>query len=277
MKRPTFHPQLSPRRDTRHARRRRGFTLVELLTVSGIFGILLTVGFSVVVRARIKALSTISAANLRALASANLMYANDHGGRFCPAQDKANLNRWHGSRPSLNSPYDPNSGYLSPYLEDGGKARVCPVFLMYQQSAQTFESGAGGYGYNAAYIGGTPESPYIPELLSRVRNPSRTIMFTDAALPRSDGVQEYPYCEPYNSVNPDGSLGGGLSPSVHFRHDGLAHVAWCDGAVTAEPPARFGGRNLYGGDGLLYQIGWLGPSANNGWWNARSDANDPPN
>jgi prepilin-type processing-associated H-X9-DG protein len=220
---------------------------------------------------RRQAMSAQSAGNLRSLVGANLLYANDHGGQFCPAQDPSNLHRWHGSRTAIGAPFDPTKGYLSPYLEDGGQARICLVFETYPQSATTFEQGSGGYGYNAAYIGGTPESPFVPELVSRVRDPARTIMFTDTAFPRSDGLQEYPFCEPFAAVNPDGSLSGGLEPSVHFRHGGLAHVGWCDGSVTAEPPSQLGGVNIYGGDAQEYLIGWVGPSANNGWWNARRE------
>jgi prepilin-type processing-associated H-X9-DG protein len=201
--------------------------------------------------------------------AANLLYADDHHGQYCPAQDPPNLRRWHGTRAAVGAPFDPTKGYLAPYLGDGGKARICPVFETFPQSTSTFEQGAGGYGYNAAYIGGTPESPFIPELASRVRDPSRTIMFTDTAFARADGVQEYPYSEPFYAANPDGSLGGGLSPSVHFRHGGLAHVGWCDGSVTAEPPSRLGGMNIYGGNSQLFQLGWVGPSVDNGWWNAR--------
>jgi prepilin-type processing-associated H-X9-DG protein len=88
-------------------------------------------------------------------------------------------------------------------------------------------------------------------------------------------LQEYPYCEPFYAVNPDGTLSGGLSPSVHFRHAGLAHIGWCDGSVTAEPPSQLGGINPYGGNAEQYLIGWVGPSENNGWWNARRDPDEP--
>ena len=218
---------------------------------------------------RRQAMSAQSATNLRSLVAANLLYAADHGGQFCPAQDPANLRRWHGTRTGMNGAFDPTKGYLAPYLGDGGQARICLVFETWPQSSSTFEKGSGGYGYNAAYIGGTPESPFVPEYEARVRNPARTIMFTDTAFARNDGVQEYPYSEPFFAVNANGTLAGGLAPSVHFRHNGLAHVAWCDGSVTAEPPSQMGGVNIYGGDSRQYMLGWVGPSANNGWWNAR--------
>lgn len=213
--------------------------------------------------------SAHSAANLRALALANLRYAADHGGSFCPAQDRAGLRRWHGGRDTVDANYNPAKGLLYPYLLDGGASLHCPQFDNYPASPDGFEAGAGDYGYNEMYIGGTPADRFTPEKTAHVTNPAHTIMFTDTALPRAAGLQEYPFCEPYFAVNADGSLGSEMTPSVHFRHAGLAQVAWCDGSVSAEPPARLGGINLYGGDAQKYLVGWLGPSQNNGWWNSR--------
>jgi prepilin-type processing-associated H-X9-DG protein len=248
---------------------RPGLTLLEFMIAFCVALMLAGLLLAAMDEMRLHAMSAQSATNLRALVGANLLYAADHNGQFCPAQDPANLMRWHGARTSIGAPFDPTKGYLSPYLGDGGWARICPVFLTWPQSAATFEKGSGGYGYNAAYIGGTPESPFVPEFESRVQDPARTIMFTDTAFARADGIQEYPYCEPFFAVNANGSLSGSLAPSVHFRHNGLAHVAWCDGAVTAEPPSQLGGVNIYGGDSAQYLLGWVGPSENNGWWNAR--------
>jgi prepilin-type processing-associated H-X9-DG protein len=215
-------------------------------------------------------LSAKSATNLRALAEANLLYAADHNGVFCPALEPRNLIRWHGGRTSVSAKFDPTKGYLYPYLQDGGRSLHCPVFEgFYTQSKDTFEDGAGDYGYNEMYIGGTPKDQYKPERVANVTNPTRTIMFTDTCLPRSEGIQEYPFSEPYYAVNPNESLGGAMCPSVQFRHDGFAHVAWCDGSVTAERPALLGEPNIYGGDNQKYQTGWLGPDVNNGWWNSR--------
>jgi prepilin-type processing-associated H-X9-DG protein len=213
--------------------------------------------------------SAKSEANLRLLAQANLHYAADHGGSFCPAQEPNDLIRWHGGRPAISAKFDPAKGYLYPYLQDGGASLICPLFQRYPPSRESFETGAGDYGYNEMYIGGTPANRFTPEKIANVTNPARTIMFTDTGLPRADGLQEYPFSEPFQAVNPDGSLGAELTPSVQFRHQGFAHVAWCDGSVTAEPPTRLGGTNLYGGDAAKYLVGWLGPSLNNGWWNSR--------
>ena len=92
-------------------------------------------------------------------------------------------------------------------------------------------------------------------------------MFADCAFPRATGLQEYAYAEPWQSVDYRGRLQGALSPSVHFRHQNTANVAWCDGHVSAESPTRLGGGNGYGGDAGKWHIGWFGPEDENGWWN----------
>jgi len=247
-----------------------GLSVLEMLAMLTIILILLGAFSGLAQMAYRLSLSAKSEANLRTLAQANLMYAADHDGYFCPAQEPRNLVRWHGGRTSIDAKFDPTKGFLYPYLMDGGRCLTCPVLSnYYPESSQTFELGAGGYGYNEMYIGGTPKSQFKAEKMNNVTNPSHTIMFTDTCLPRADGVQEYPFSEPYYSVNPNGAIGAGMSPSVHFRHNGLAHVAWCDGAVTAEHPALIGGVNPYGGDDARSQVGWVGPSADNGWWNSR--------
>ena len=92
-------------------------------------------------------------------------------------------------------------------------------------------------------------------------------MFATTALARGESVQEYPFAEPYRWVDPNGALQGTLQPSVHFRANGRALIAWCDGHVTAELPGKLGGSDYYGGNSAKQQIGWFGPERDNGYWN----------
>jgi len=253
---------------------RAGFSVLEMMVALMVFLIVATLMMAAAREVYKMSLSSKSEANLHELAEANLLYAADHNGFYCPAQEPRNLVRWHGARPSVSAKFDPTKGYLYPYLQDSGQSLHCPIFeSFYPQSTETFENGAGDYGYNEMYIGGTPKDQFKPERVANVTNPPRTIMFTDTCLPRGDGIQEYPFSEPYYAVNPNESMGGAMCPSVQFRHHGLAHVAWCDGSVTAEAPMLIGSTNIYGGDNQKYQTGWLGPDLNNGWWNSRQDPN----
>lgn len=202
-----------------------------------------------------------SSSNLRQLALANLAYAADNG-TFSPSQDKKNRIRWHGARAGGSGAFDPKQGYLAPYLGLSRTVKLCPL-LSGLVTSGSFEEGTGGYGYNAAYIGGTPDDPFIPEKPLNIPHPATTLMFATTAFARSGGLQEYAYAEPFEFTGGEGEA----QPSVHFRARGRALIAWCDGHVTAELPSKIGGPNFYGGDNAKFQIGWVGPEDENGVWN----------
>ncbi len=244
-----------------------GFTLVELLVVIAIIGLLLALAFPTLNSALISGQAAASMSNLRELAVANLTYTSEHDGYYCPAQDPTNNIRWHGTRTSSSAPWDPTKGYLSPYLGAQGRVKICPLFAHMLTGAASFETGAGGYGYNEIYIGGTPANNFQPTNITHVLRPAQTVMFATTAFAMSSGLQEYPFCEPYQWVDPNNNLSGALQPSVHFRDHGRALIAWCDGHVTAELPAQLGGVDYYGGNSAQEKIGWFGPTDNNGYWN----------
>ena len=245
----------------------RGFTLLELLVVIAIIAILAGLLLAAMRHGRTGSQSVQCMQNIHELAIANLGYAREHDGRYCFAQDIKNNLRWHGERTSGSKPFDGTKGPLSEYLGKEARVKICPAFQQILSGSKSFENGSGGYGYNEIYIGGTPADPWTGELMANVPGPSTTIMFSDTGMSRATGVQEYPFCEPPQWVSPNGSLAGALSPSVHFRHNGRANVAWCDGHVTAVAAGTLGKKNTYGGDDAKNQIGWFGPARDNGWWN----------
>ncbi|RYD83473.1 MAG: prepilin-type N-terminal cleavage/methylation domain-containing protein [Verrucomicrobiaceae bacterium] len=245
------------------------FTLVELLVVVTIVAVLATLLTAGLRTASEQGEATKCAANLRQLATAALTYAGEHDGAFPLAQDETNNVRWHGTRPLSGAQFDAAQGPLAPYLGRESRVKLCPTLRNVLTDHQTFEEGTGGYGYNAAYVGGTPGRPYQPERLVNIRRPAQTVLFTDTAFPRASGIQEYAYCEPFQWMDVTGRLRGRLYASVHFRHRGTANVAWCDGHVSAEHPSRIDHANKYGGDAKKNNIGWFGPTDNNGYWNPR--------
>ena len=244
----------------------RAFTLVELLVVIAILAVLSALGIGAASMARDKGDIAKCVSNLRQLTAAVLAYAADNGGQYVPAQDEENLVRWHGVRSGLSGRFDPQRGPLAPYLGERRRIKLCPALRGALTGLTSFEDGTGGYGYNATYIGGTPRDPYTPERLANVPAPARTLMFADTAFPRTEGVQEYAYAEPWQWADYAGRLRGSLAPSIHFRHGGMANIAFCDGHVQTEKPTRLGGKNRYGGDAAKWQIGWPGPEQGNGWW-----------
>lgn len=260
---------------------REGLTLIELLCAIAVVGVLTVLIVPGVQKIRSHSEQVGCVSNLRRLVAANYLYAADHGGRFAPASDLYNRQRWHGKRTGTSRPYDARYGFLSPYFNGGegpegtpappayntdnpfattGSELACRSFLRYALSSASFEKGAGSYGYNGAYIGGSLGNAFTPIHTAELADASRTLMFADSAFSWGNAIQEYPFAEPYREVTPDGSLGMALVPSVHFRHDGKAAVAWADGHVTLEAPARLHDRQ--------HKIGWVGDEANNGVWNA---------
>lgn len=253
-----------------------GFTLVEILVVIGIVVVLAVISFSagrmLLTRARI----IESTENLRSLAIANTTYAADYG-VYCPHSDQSNIHRWHGSRKSVDAKFDPTTGYLSPYLGKSARVTTCPLFKAMVVGSPSFEDSTGGYGYNAAYIGGLPGGSFdsktkiqISERPANVPNPGQTVMFTTAAYARPSGLQESAECVPPFWDYGSGPSNTRPSPTVHFRANGKALVAWCDGSVTAEAKNTSSpGLNPHGGDAEKWHLGWFGPDENNGYWNPK--------
>jgi prepilin-type N-terminal cleavage/methylation domain-containing protein/prepilin-type processing-associated H-X9-DG protein len=263
---------------------RRGFTLLELLVVIGIIALLIAVTLPVLRQAKMHGQATQSSNNLRQIVAANLAYANDQD-CYAPADDVTNNRRWCGARTSEASSYDPTKGYLSPYLGQSRMITPDPLFTDMIKGSASFENGAGGYGYNEVYIGGTPAWGYnadgsrISSRPSMVPRPSLTIMFATTAYALSNGVQEYPFCEPPFWDFGDGPIGYRPSPSLHFRFNGMAIVGWCDGHITMERKGpRDVGDDPNGGNADAQNLGWFGPDDENGYWNPnRSFANSPGN
>ncbi len=268
--------------------RPRGLTILELLVASAIMAVLATVGFAAYSSLKTSARAAVSSNNLRQLAVANNAYAADNNGRYCPTWDMSNLVRWHGGRGGKNQPFKVADGFLGAYLESESAVH-CPLFADYvnrsqdnEESEETFEDGAGGYGYNDEYLGSEPGMSTririqfngrtlrlrsLGNLSARVGHPSNTVMFATTALARASGIQEYPIAHPPKAVETGGGAGYGYQPSVHFRANGKALVAWADGHVTAESRNDGDTNNVYGGDNARAEIGFFGPEDDNGFWN----------
>ena len=178
--------------------RRSGLTLIEVLVVVAIIGILFSILLPVLSKVKQRAYSVQCVNNLRQLFLANTMYADENNGRYCPAAPDINDGfggrvRWHGRRETTdsNSAFDPRKGLLTEYMPEQ-EVLQCPVFMEYAKLGEgvlAFEAGTGGYGYNAAYVGGTyrvdsyTDAPKNGVAASSIGSPVNTIMFADAAIP----------------------------------------------------------------------------------------------
>jgi prepilin-type processing-associated H-X9-DG protein len=205
------------------------------LVVIAIIGILTAMLFPVFAKARETARRSVCMSNLRQLSLAILMYADDNDGGFVPAMSPDNLIRWHGARASLDEPFRPEAGPLWSYYNHK-QLKNCPSFSALS-SDQAFEQGTGGYGYNEQYVGGSPTGwpeMCVPAKEFMIASPTDTVMLTDAAFLDEEGnLIEYSFCEaPYYEF-----WGSAADPSTHFRHNGRANVAFCDGHARAMPMA----------------------------------------
>lgn len=272
------------RRTSRNARRIGGFTLIELLVVVAILAVLISILLPTLGRAKDVARATLCKTNLAGLARANMMYADDNGAHYVPAASdilsstSPNLHRWHGTRPNPSAAYDPQAGPMAKYLGQGGKIKKCPTFRDFRTEAKVnaYESGSGGYGYSDLYIGSEflDKGFYLdsPGQLSgckeeAVRNPGETVMFTDAAMCQGKGVGYYTeesFSMSYYGLGSDGKLDTGRTrdPSIHFRHNGSANVAWADGHATGRDDFFSKRQNVYGADAQAMKVGWFGPKDN---------------
>ena len=240
--------------------RRAAFSLIELLVAVAVVALLAALLIPALPAAKAAAEAATCRSNLRQLAAANLAYAADHGRYVAAAADieGANSIRWHGVRNGRE--FDGARGPLAVYLGGGGSSawvRRCPAF---RPDAAGFEAACGGYGYNALGVGSEICLPggdghrrgMQP---GAIAHPAQTVMFADTAFLQGSGHRarliEYSFAEP-----PRFASGGIPWPTIHFRHRGKTHVAWCDGHVSAEERAR---PEASVADSAL---GWFGPDDN---------------
>jgi len=263
-------------------------TIVEVLAVVGVLGALLGVALPTIGGAREAGRESACMSGIRSLQVANEAYAGEHEDRYAPGAAHrrvglpgvvvTNLDRWHGARENASQPFQPEGGALTAHLSGAGASegvRACPGFRFQLDALRErdlgFESGAGGYGYNNAFVGTEREegpagrwSPVREGLgrgarRGRFASPSRTIAFADSAFGGDEGVIEYSFVEP--AFWPD-MVGARPDPSIHFRHRGRAEVVWLDGHVSGERMTFTSWSGLYRTDPARVGIGWFGPEDN---------------
>lgn len=252
---------------------RLAFTLVELLIVVSILALLVSVLLPSLSRARDQAKAVVCGSNLRQLALANDLYANDHRQRYCPgAADfmPTNRHRWHGTREHPSQPFDGRGGPLVAYLGPEGNIRTCPSLKISlpENDPRRFEKNCGGYGYNLAFVGRQlekvgsgfyrVETDRVGAQTDRVRRPAQTIMFTDSAFVSGELI-EYSFAEPRFFP----TFGSRPDPTIHFRHNHNAAVVWCDGHVDRRPSTFTWSSGLYPGDPGRHGLGWFGQRDDN--------------
>ena len=240
-----------------------------------VIAVLAALLFPVLAGARAKGRQSACASNLRQLAVANRLYADDHDGCFAPAAQgffESDTRRWFGARGPAGH-FEPRDGPLVAYLRDGGALRRCPEF----PTIGGFDQGTGGYVYNYFAVGGRVwRLGYVPEAFAQGMNeadlskPAETAMFADGALDIGRGLVEYGFLAAPPAVSSRIWGADLLDPTVHFRHHARANVVFVDGHVRSLP------RVLSAETSPAYPaaapashgIGWFGPVTGDTFYDA---------
>jgi len=274
-------------------RRRRAFTLVELLVVASIIALLITFVLPGLRRARGQAKSVVCRSNLRQLHLANSAYALENQDVLVPAAADMQAGfggrmRWHGMReaaavdpdPRKNT-FDPRRGPLAAALPDGA-VKACPerVDFVTDGARNAYEAGCGGYGYNLYGVGSRFYAAgwSLAELsagaqfelgwwTSRLARPGATVMFTDSALRQQHSALgayliEYSFCEPPWSVEatPAGPVERRGDPALWWLATPSIHFRHQQRAnvVWCDGHASAERRAHGKADSAAWNLGWFG-------------------
>lgn len=197
----------------------RAFTLIELLVVIAIIAILAALLFPVFASAKEAAKRTTCLSNIKELALAWTMYAQDNDETAC-------LSYYYSADYLIETAWDfrldwTNSakpvatlGLLGQYTRSQ-QLNACPSF-----HGEPWGRPFTGYAYNATYIGGDPLGFLHEAELGQMLHPTTTAVFAEGGYGNPVKAQNYLRApsDPFFGIG-----------KVDFRHNGTANVAYADG------------------------------------------------
>lgn len=218
------------------------FTLIETLAALVVTAVLTALLAGTGWKIYEKSSLAVSAHNIRQLAAGAAAYLGDNNYTFWRYQEAAAMDRpgtiwWFGfetaeskSRPEGRRQFDPGLGPLGGYVPAGVRPDVS-FSLGGRAFKPKYQSGYLGLGYNVLLGGGWGGNPALLKKFWSLANPADVVVFFTSA-------QVNTFQSPASAKNPLLEEFYGLDErevTVHFRHHGLAMVAYANGAAGFLP------------------------------------------
>jgi prepilin-type N-terminal cleavage/methylation domain-containing protein/prepilin-type processing-associated H-X9-DG protein len=201
---------------------RRGFTLIELLTVIAIIGILAAIIIPTVGKVRLQAKNATCVSNLRQLATALILSADERRGQLPWATASGANESWTQTTTRL----------LSSTAANRSNIFRCPV----PTPAVAATNGVTYYGVNQVLMPDGTSTTSVPVKLNNITRPSEVVLLGDACLNPADGNAQSLFA--YNVFVVKTATNADNASIIGVTTDSLGRLAYVHGDTFASGRAN---------------------------------------